>query len=332
MNIGRILSAAALVAAAGLEASPSPARGQSWEVEGRLLKADGEKADDLSGIACATASGFPRDCLVIDDETQWAQWVRLEDGRLVAGDTLPLIDETFGGDDLELDGEGVAFADGAFYVVGSHGAPRSEAGMDPDRRLARLRADSHLLRIEPKGSGFRVDDSLALVPVILTQPDLRDHAARPLEENGVTIEGLAALGDDLFIGFRGPVLGDGDQAAVLQVDAGSLFGRRADAGKLHLLGLGAARGVRDLAAFGDEILVLAGPGPEQAGAYSIFRWSPDDGASVRFLADVPCAEDQSGKPEAILPLDASGQKLRLLLMTDGPNEGDPYVCSLPWDS
>ena len=151
------------------------------------------------------------------------------------------------------------------------------------------------------------------MPVILTHTDLRDHAARPLEENGVTIEGLAALGDDLFIGFRGPVLGDGDQAAVLQIDADSLFGRRADAGTLHLLGLGAERGIRDLAAFGDEILVLAGPGPEQPGTYSIFRWSPDGGASARFVADVPCADDQSGKPEAILPLDASSQTLRLLL-------------------
>ncbi len=330
MSTARILLTTAVAATALVIASAS-VHAEAWEVDGRLLKAGGGKADDLSGIACDTATGFPRDCLVIDDETQWAQWVRLEDGRLVAGDTLPLIADRFGGVALEADGEGVAFADGAFYVIGSHGAPRNGPGMPPSRQLARLRADSHLFRITRDGAGTQVDDTPALMSVILTQPDLREHAARPLDENGVTIEGLALLGPDTFVGFREPVLGSDDRAAVLQVSTASLFGGEADAGTLHLLELGFGRGVRDLAPFGDELVILAGPGPDQPGTYSIFRWTPADGPTARFIADVPCDADQPGKPEAILPLDVTQATLRLLVLNDGPNEGDPRVCALPWE-
>ncbi|QWW71366.1 hypothetical protein [Rhizobium sp. WYJ-E13] len=50
-----------------------------------------------------------------DDETQGVQVVILEDGKLTAGDFVRLIDDSFGNKALELDAEGVAFADGFFY-------------------------------------------------------------------------------------------------------------------------------------------------------------------------------------------------------------------------
>ena len=42
---------------------------------------------------------------------------------MIAGDTIPLIDHSFDGKALKLDGEGIAYADGFFYVMGSHGYP-----------------------------------------------------------------------------------------------------------------------------------------------------------------------------------------------------------------
>ena len=77
---------------------------------------------------------MPRLCLVVDDETQGAQVVILQQGMLVAGDTIPLIDDAYDGKPLELDAEGVAYADGFFYVTGSHGRARHE---DDDTKEAR---------------------------------------------------------------------------------------------------------------------------------------------------------------------------------------------------
>src|SRR5262245_60242756 len=91
------------------------ANAQTWPVTGRLIGKDGEKSVDVSGIACAAAQGFPRSCLVIDDNLQAAQFVTLKNGELIAGDPIRLIDNSHKGKPLELDGEGVAFADGFYY-------------------------------------------------------------------------------------------------------------------------------------------------------------------------------------------------------------------------
>ena len=91
------------------------AAAEAWRVHGKLQGKNGEKAENVSGIACATTEGFPRTCLVVDDNLQAAQFVTVTDGKIVAGEMVSLIDNTFEGKRLELDGEGVAYADGFFY-------------------------------------------------------------------------------------------------------------------------------------------------------------------------------------------------------------------------
>ena len=50
-----------------------------WPVEGNLVgeikNGEEKKAKDVSGIACMETSGFPRHCLIVDDNTQIAQSV-----------------------------------------------------------------------------------------------------------------------------------------------------------------------------------------------------------------------------------------------------------------
>jgi hypothetical protein len=65
-------------------------RYETWPVRGKLQGKNGKKSKDVSGIACATAHGFPRACLVIDDNMQEAQFVTVKDGEIVAGDVVPL--------------------------------------------------------------------------------------------------------------------------------------------------------------------------------------------------------------------------------------------------
>jgi hypothetical protein len=48
---------------------------ETWPVRGKLQNKDGKKSKNVSGIASAPAQGFPRACLVIDDNMHEAQFV-----------------------------------------------------------------------------------------------------------------------------------------------------------------------------------------------------------------------------------------------------------------
>src|SRR5207247_2123964 len=89
-KVGRVVGLLLLVV--GLFAAPAGADdAKTWPVKHRLLGTDGAKSTDVSGIACTTAAGFPRSCLVIDDNSQSAQLVTLEDGKIIAGKQVELI-------------------------------------------------------------------------------------------------------------------------------------------------------------------------------------------------------------------------------------------------
>lgn len=317
-----------LLAAGGVQPSLAAAD-DAWPVKKRLIGEDGDKSKDVSGIACTTADGFPRSCLVIDDNLQDAQFIELTDGKLVAGSPVKLIDNTFKDKALELDGEGVAFSKGYYYVIGSHGHPRDkDHKLDPKKDAgkiqAKIAASSQIVRFRTTGedgnaSGLertpRLRDVIASEPALLPFVDMR------LETNGLTIEGVAIKDDrTLLAGFRGPVL-NGKCAVVLSVEVASLFGNgKSSDHRLYRLPLGAGRGVRDLAPFGDRILVLAGPAADGPGSYAVYAW---DGASesVELLKDLPF--DPKRKPEGLLPLDKTSTGLRVLIVFDGDKEGAP---------
>ena len=319
------------------------ADGPTWPVHGRLLGKDGEKAENISGIACATNRGFPRLCLVIDDDGQSAQFVQLFDGELRAGNVLPLISDSYDGKPLELDGEGVAYADGWFYVVGSHGHPRdSRKRLDPIRDAekikARIVASSQVVRIQvqpragdPRNEGdvTRVERSTKIRDIILGNDVLRRFVDRRLENNGVTIEGIAILGARIFVGFRGPTL-DNATIPVLSVSVAAVFDDAPPDAVLHLLPVGRGEGVRDLAPFGSGILVLAGPAGSAPGPYVVYWW---DGSTdrLRFLADITRATNASEdlKPEAILALGEDASGVRVLILSDGAKEGGAREVVIP---
>jgi hypothetical protein len=188
-----------LLLVVGLLAAPAGADdAKTWPVKHRLWGTDGAKSTDVSGIACTTAAGSPRSCLVIDDNSQSAQLVTLEDGKIIAGEQVELISNKFKKKALELDGEGVAFAEGFYYVIGSHGHPRDKKHkLDPVKNKeeidARISAASQVVRIKagPNGTASVVDRSPNLRNIIAVQPELQRFAEQRLENNGVTIEGIA---------------------------------------------------------------------------------------------------------------------------------------------
>ncbi|MER8817756.1 DUF3616 domain-containing protein [Mesorhizobium sp. M0142] len=303
--------------------------------------ADSKKSEDVSGIACTTTSGFPRICLVADDETQGAQIVILEDGKLIAGDFVRLIEDSFADKPLELDAEGVAFADGSFYVIGSHGRPRHEEGADAAAKIeARARASSRIfcIRFAPDSIDIKtgklnnqpeIMPSLKLIGLLRAQKALEPFVDKPLEENGLTVEGVAVRDGVLYAGLRGPVPDD-HRAAILSVPLPALFDGRSGKTTLlrPMLGVdheGKARGVRDLVTFEGRLLVLAGPvndpakgHPIELGDYTVFSYGED----TEKLLDLEGYGSET-KPEALLPLGESDGILRALLLFDGPEEGLP---------
>jgi hypothetical protein len=333
---------AACVAAFGLSMPTGSRSDDVWPVKEKLVSKNGKHSKDISGIAC-TGGGFPRSCLVIDDNMQAAQFVTVRDGELKAGDTVELIGDKFDREPIELDGEGVAYDSGSFYVIGSHGHPRDKDHiLDPttnaEEIAARIAATSQVVRIRlenstgeklSKNDVQEVERSSKLRPIIAAQPDLKPFLNKRLENNGLTIEGVAILNELLFVGFRGPSLDQG-MAPLLSVRFDGIFGNGQPEPKLARLPLGEARGVRDLAPFEQGLLVLAGPTGDVAGPYSVHWWSPTTGRT-QFLADITKAAQASkhSKPEAMLPLDKSPSGLRVLIMSDGEKEGAPRPIVVP---
>jgi hypothetical protein len=309
---------------------------ETWPVHGKLQGKNGKKSENVSGIACATARGFPRACLVVDDNMQEAQFVTVKEGEIVAGDMIPLIDNSFKGKHLELDGEGVAYTDGFFYVIGSHGHPRdSDHRLDPDKDAARIAAQiaasSQIVRFRSGGprATAPVERTAKLRAVIAQQPDLNSHRDQRLENNGLTIEGIAVRHGRILAGFRGPSL-NGGRAAVLSVAVDGVFGNAAPDAHLYRLPLGQGIGIRDLTAFGDDVLVLAGPTASGPGPYGIYWWDgeSDDARLLRDLADV-VGKKGKRKAEALLPLDEDASSLRLLVLFDREKEGAPIAITVP---
>ena len=308
----------------------------TWAVKGKLLGKPDKKSEDVSGIACATPQGFPRACVVIDDNSQAAQFVTVNDGDIVVGASIPLIDNSFEGKALELDGEGVAYADGFFYVIGSHGHPRdSDHKLDPVRDAAKIKARiaaaSQIVRFRAGADGAvsAIGRTAKLRAIMAAEPALAPYLDRRLDNNGLTIEGVAIRQGRILVGFREPTLSNG-RAAVLSVAIEGVFGNAPPDARLYRLPLGEGRGVRDLAVFGHSVLVLAGPATSDPGPAAIYRW---DGASeeVLLLKDLASlvGDDGMRKAEALLPLDESPSGLRVLILFDGEKEGAPASITVP---
>ncbi len=216
----------------------------------------------------------------------------------------------------EVDIEGLAYDGGYLWLVGSHSVRRKDDDPDAGRvkkRINRLRRTSrrgnrYLLARIPivadadNGASFALaaratdpnDRGRALRAARLRGGRRRnaltdalrddDHLAPYLEipgkENGFDIEGLAVVGDRVFLGLRGPVLrgwavvlaisveDDPDDDTRLRLRPIGPKQRLYEKHFLDLCGLG----VRELCADGEDLLILAGPTMELDGRASVFRW------------------------------------------------------------
>jgi len=280
-----------------------------FRAHGELEHADEPLRSDLSGVAAAGR------CLwVANDELATVERLTRQDDGSYAGHEIVQLAEIFDlpdGAEGEMDIEGLDVADGYLWVVGSHSLTREkpEPGEhDPAEALARLTELEHhpnrhflgriplvegargMFDLRPKAKGGERGttrrsgclktkaDGDALDKELRGDVHIARFTGVPAKENGFDIEGIAARGDRVFLGLRGPVLRGWALLLELRVKE-----PRRGRLKLRKLGQGGARyakhfldlaglGIRELAFDGEALLILAGPTMDLDGPVVLYRW------------------------------------------------------------
>jgi len=98
---------------------------------------------------------------------------------------------------------------------------------------------------------------------------LKTFSEIPSKENGVDIEGIAAKGDFLYLGFRGPAFRE-NWVPVMKLE----FEDPEDYELLYV-DLG-GRGIRDITSVSDGFLLIAGPIGDGSASYQLYHWDGKD--------------------------------------------------------
>jgi hypothetical protein len=257
----------------------------------------------------------------------------------------------------EMDIEGLAIDDGWLWIVGSHSRtrrkPKKNKPLDADAeaRMAELKDNPNrffigrvpLGRLPGEGErygaaavdaptdGKRRPGMLAvkakgnaLAKQLRGDPHLAPFLSIPAKENGLDIEGIAVLGDQVAVGLRGPVINGWACVLEFRIKAGKKGALKLDGGYakrwLELDGLG----VRDMKRDGADVLVLAGPTMALDGPSPVYRWRNWAEETERLvrperLMTLPYGY-QCDHAEAITPWPGSDGPA-LLIVNDSPSPG-----------
>ena len=240
----------------------------------------------------------------------------------------------------EVDIEAMARSGEWLYVLGSHSLKRSLVDPAKDREQNRKRLTEvsdeplrqRLYRLRLSGSTGALAGTpqwISLRPMLERDAILGPFTRIPAGENGVNLEGLAAEGDSLFLGFRSPVLREGFVPVMR-----TAWHDPPPASELLLLDLG-GRGIRSLASVRGGFLVLATAERESGRAESIYFWDGKD--------QLPGARSQPGTVELLIDLEppkggtAEGMcvtvdepdRLEVVVVHDGIAGGYPLRLALP---
>ncbi|UCD49800.1 MAG: DUF3616 domain-containing protein [Phycisphaerales bacterium] len=281
---------------------------------------------DLSGIAFAS----PTHGLIGADESGAVQVVELSraDRTLTVLGGVSLL-----GSGDEIDIEGIAAEGDAYHIVGSHGVAKRTGQYQAKRyKICRLRVDP---RTGMAVAGTR-PEAASLAGILKADATLGPYFGKPLQQKGINIEGLAIRAGRLFVGLRNPNI-EG-HAFAIEVAADEVFANiERPAYTLHRLMLGSGLGIREMVAAQSGFLIVAGnAGSEPSNAfpraqdyekgrgYGLFWWD-GEGSAVRRIGAIP---NPPGKAEALTILDETADHATVLILFDGPKQGQPSVYRL----
>jgi hypothetical protein len=179
----------------------------------------------------------------------------------------------------------------------------------------------------------------ALIRWLENDPHLAPFLNIPSKENGIDVEGLAARGDRIWLGLRGPVLRG--HTVILDMELkrrtrrpDRLKARRVDGDRRYRKHMLDTRGlgVRDMRFEGDDLLLLVGPTMSLEGPAFVLRWrdaAHDDGSGVispkriETVAELPYRLN-TDHPEGLdLWPEAGPGSLLVIYDAPGPERADP---------
>lgn len=226
---------------------------------------------------------------------------------------------------LEIDIEGVAWSNQYLYVIGSHSKARKAAKAEKTAKENRKRLNTikteptreQLFRLRLTSDGkVETKEQVSLHDLLADNKILATFLPIPSKENGIDIEGLGVLErdgeDELFIGFRGPVL-RGNHAVIMGLKfKNGKFKEDKMKAKLYFVNL-SGRGIRGITEVpGRGLLLLAGPvGDENYSAddsrFQVYFWDTEEndlsGPARQPLCDIPTPGN--AKAEAIHLVDST---------------------------
>lgn len=299
-----------------------------------------------SGVACNANDAGKRMCLLVFDEDSAANYFSLTaNGYSIENEPINLRMS-----DGELDAEGAATDGKHIYVVGSHSVKRNTCKNNPDSRyVIRLIVDKTTGRIRAER-----EETTNLWPIMMSLPELKNYVGdekclgneKPKNapdkkgQRGVNIEGIAVRDGRLHFGLRGPAMDS--KTFILSIDADALFKTGATAQSVNAvvtgIEIGADRGIRDLLARKDGVLILAGPDDDDKNVgWTISLWNDRANPPSQKIETIgrltldkvekrqSC--DDELKPEAMALIDDNNQD-RIIILSDGMCDGGPLVFNL----
>jgi hypothetical protein len=316
--------------------------GAGFQFEGHADK----KRESLSGIACPPVSSAEGRCVAVFDEGGEARYAVIAQNRLIPEPDKIVLLPGHG----ELDAEGAARDGNVVYVTGSHSPKRHNCQSNPDsRHVFRFKVDGASGRADLDGAGRPIgleDDQARLWTLLTTDRDLRKFAGdgkclgKP--DHAVNIEGIAAKDGILYFGFREPA--KDKHAYILPVPANELFAGPVPASRPITVEVGRGRGIRDLLAVAEGLLLLIGPDDDSEDTgWSVALWdgsSSSDDIRPRLLANLalgapnPCKPPKPGeraavKPEALALIENGPDFWQLLIFSDGMCDGGATPYRIP---
>jgi hypothetical protein len=332
-RIPLLIPACLVLGCASLSSEPLPkADSEHVESEPETVSFVGEIHEDEDLSAVAAIGSF---LLVGSDETRQIQVLerRAEHEYHVVGEPIELLPS--GG---EIDIEAITTDGHRVFVAGSHSLTRKKTKKSKTylENRARLETVSHepnrdhlfALDFEVESGQVGSIRTTSLREVLSADDILALFTPIPGKENGIDIEGMAARGDRLFVGFRSPVLRQ-SYVPILETS----FSKPTEY-KLLFVDL-KGNGIRDMLSVPDGLILLAGPPGSADGPFFLFAWDGSDGLkssgnpAPRLLLEI--SPPVGGKAEGIALIESRGACHRLLLLFDGIAGGAPQILEVCTD-
>lgn len=228
----------------------------------------------------------------------------------------------------EIDIEGIAVSGNTVYVVGSHSSTKKVTAKtnkkNNRKKVFRFKLNSDTGKLE---SSIKQE---SLQAILEEDQVMSQFANIKHQKNGVDIEGIAVKADQLYFGFRTPVL-QHNYVPVVVVKFKDID--QTDKYDLRYVNLG-GNGIRDLVAVDDGFLLLVDTAGGNDLDYQVYFWDGSDHSSgvdtvstIELLQKIPTKKNT--RAEGLTILRETALNYQVLVVYDGVAGGNPTVFEIP---